>query len=218
MKRSLVNLALVILLLLSVTAVAQEYEDEERDFLEFSFYGGLGIPSGGISNWQDSLGAKTGWQLGMDAGYFLTSNLVLGLNFTYMQFAVDNTNEASLLHHRLFNPAIYLKYYFFGESNFVPYLKGHAGVDNPKFATLLTELPQPAYRELSYDPGFAFGFGAGAFYYTSDYSGLFLEVDYHMGLTDTAEKDYGGTVNVFGENIGLINIRGGLSVYFSAGD
>jgi len=217
MKRSLVNLALVILLMCSVTTVAQEYEDEERDFLELSFYGGAALPSGGLSDWNDSLGAKTGMEFGVDVGYFLTSNLVLGLNFTYAKFAVDNDNEASELNHHLYNPALYLKYYFFGDGNFVPYLKGHVGVDNPKFVTLLPE-PATRYRELSYDLALSFGFGAGAFYYTSDYSGLFIEAGYHMGMSKDLEEDYGGQINVFGDNIGLIELRAGISVYFSSGD
>ena len=54
-----------------------------------SIYGGFGIPSGGISDWNDSLGAGTGWEIGMDVGYFLTPSMVLGLNFTYAQFSVD---------------------------------------------------------------------------------------------------------------------------------
>jgi hypothetical protein len=216
MKQSLATVTLVFLLLCSLTAVAQDYEYEERDVLELCLYGGVGIPSGGISDWSDTLGAKTGWSIGLDFGYFLTPDLVLGLNFTYLQFEIDTDTEASQLNHRLFNPALYLKYYFFGEGNLVPFLKGHVGVDNAKFATFI-EKPEPRYRELSYDPAFSFGVGGGLFYYTSDYSGLFFELDYHSALSDSAEKESGGTVHSFGENIGLIDVRAGISVYFSSG-
>ena len=215
MRHSLAKLVLVFLLLCSLSVVAQDYEEEERDILEVSLFGGVGIPSGGISDWSDSLGAKTGWAVGVDFGYFLKSNLVLGLNFTYVQFEIDADNEANQLNHRLYNPSLYLKYYFFGEGNFAPYLKAHVGVDNAKFATFV---PDPGrYRELSYDPSFAFGGGAGVFYYTSDYSGLFLEVNYHQGLTDGAQKDYEGRTYDFGENIGLIDIHAGISVFFGSG-
>lgn len=215
MRLSLAMLTLVFLLLFSLTAVAQDYEEEERDILEFSVFGGGAIPGSTISDWMDTLGAKTGFDLGFDFGYFLKSNLVLGLNFTYSQFSIDADNEAKSLHHRLYNPAVYLKYYFFGDnSDFAPYLKGHVGVDNPKFTTFIGNVGLPRYRELSYSPAFAFGGGAGLLYYTSYYSGLFVEVNYHRALSKDVTKTYEGMEYKFGENISLIDVHAGIVVFF----
>ena len=217
MRLSLAKFTLVFLLLCSLTAVAQEYEEEERDILEFSVFGGGAFPGNSIKNWQDTLGAKSGFDLGFDFGYFLTPDLVLGLNFTYAQFAIDTDNEAKSLHHRLYNPALYLKYYFFIEnSNFAPYVKGHVGVDNPKFTTFIGNVGLPRYRELSYDPAFAFGGGVGLLYYTSYYSGLFVEVNYHRALSKDVTKTYEGETYKFGENISLIDVHAGISVFFGS--
>ena len=214
MKLSVAKLTLVFLLLCSLTAVAQTYEEEERDILELSLYGGLGIPSGGLTDWQDSLGAKTGWQIGIDFGYFLTPDMVLGISFTYLQFEIDTDTDAQLLNHRFYNPALYLKYYFFSEGNLAPYLKGHIGIDNAKFTTFVDDPPR--YRELSYDPAFAFGFGGGVHYYTSVYSGIYLELDYHQAMTEKSKKDFSGTTYTFGTNSSLINIRAGINIFFGS--
>jgi outer membrane protein W len=212
MKLSVTKLTLVFLLLFCLTAVAQTYEEEERDILELSFYGGVGIPGSGLSDWQDSLGAKTGWEIGMDFGYFLTPDIVLGITFAYAQFEVDTDTPANQLNHRLYNPAVYMKYYFFGEGNWAPFLRGQIGVDNAKFATFVDNPPR--FRELSYDPAFAFSVGAGLHYYTSYYSGIFIQANYHYALTEKAEKTFEGVDREFGTNIGLIEIRAGINVYF----
>ena len=120
----------------------------------------------------------------------------------------------------MYSPALYGKYYFMGESNFVPYIKGQIGIDFPKFTTIVTDMNiggQERFRELSYDPSLAFGLGLGAFYYTSDYSGLFVEADYRMAKTSKTHGDFQGTDYPFGENIGMISLRAGIHVFFSKG-
>jgi hypothetical protein len=211
MVRSLLSLGLFVLLC-GVPVLAQDYEEEERDLLELVFYGGAGIPGSGVSDWSDTLGAKTGFTVGLDFGYFLSPELVLGLSFSYLQFEVDTDSEANALNHRFFNPSLYLKYYFFTEGNLAPFVKAHAGVDNAKFATFVG---QPSrFRELSYDPAFSFGIGGGLMYYTSDYSGLYLEVDYHQAMTENVAKTYQDTEFKFGSNSGLVNLRAGIAIYF----
>jgi len=216
MKR--LSLLLVFLLIFAVNITALAQEGEEKDLFEVNLYGGMGIPSGSISDWNDSLGAKMGWDIGFDFGYFIKPNITLGINFVYTEFGVDADNVASELNHRLYNPNFYIKYYFEGESNLVPYLKGHLGIENPKFATFVSNEEGNRYREKSYDPCFAYGFGAGLFYYTADYSGLFLEINYHGASSESAKANYSGIEYEFGENIGVIDIHAGIRILISSGE
>ena len=186
MKRTSILLAAVLLLMTCLTANAQE--DEERDILELCLTGGAGAPLGAMGDWHDSLGAKQGWSVGLDFGYFATSNLVVGFNFIYTQMGIDGPDEVSDSYHRLYNPNLYAKYYFIGESNFEPYVKAHIGVENPKFTTSL--VVGPKYKAISYDPSLAYGIGAGLFFYSADYSGLYLEVNYHRAITGDAIVEF----------------------------
>ena len=231
-----ISILLMVFLLLSLSVVNAQEEDVKDD-LEVSVFGGLGLPLGGVTDWHDSLGASLGWDIGVEVGYFVTPNFVLGLNFTYYELSIDVPSEPTItgsngvpgvtfvslasnaegLSHRYYNPSLYLKYYFFGESNWVPYLKGHIGIDNAKFTTLIDqEGSVTRYRALSYDPNLAFGFGGGLFYYTSDYSGLFLEANFHYSAGKNAEKEFYGNTYVFDENAMIFDIHAGVSVYFGA--
>jgi hypothetical protein len=172
------------------------------------------------------LGAEMGFNFGIEVGYFLTANMVLGLNVTASQYTIDpdvpNENDLPAIesrHHRIYSPSLYLTYYFSGESSLVPYVKGSAGIDVVKFTTRVYDLNEGGdeYRELSYDPGFAFGVGGGLFYYTHDYGGLFLEVNYRHGLTSDVESDYGTRgPYVFGEAASLLNVNAGIKVFFGS--
>ena len=221
MKRTLFILALAGLLFSATNLMAQDYEEEERDVLELSFYSGLGVPMGGLTDWSDSLGAKSNILFGIDFGYFLTSDMVLGFNFTYAGYGIDGPVDLPNMKHRFYNPALYLKYYFWGEGDLVPYVKGSLGIDNAKFATGLVRedesVASARYRELSYDPALSFGLTAGVFYYTSDYSGLFLDATYHNGFTKDASKTYGGVEYKFDETASILEIHAGINVYFSGG-
>jgi hypothetical protein len=223
-------LAAFLLLTLSTGAMAQDDEDEYvKDFAEAAIYGGLALPMGGISDWTatnpltgvEDLGTKTGLSFGLDVGHFLTYNMVVGLNFTYTRFGIDSDSAAvATLHHILYSPAAYFKYYFVGESNWMPYIKFHAGIDVPQFTTRIGGVDvvsgEGRYRELSYSPAFAFGFGGGLFYYTHDYGGLYLEANYHMGLAKDSDKSYATSSFVFGENIGVLDLHAGIKVFFGS--
>ena len=211
-------LGLVLIVGLTLSARAQDDVGEERDILEVAISGGVFIPSGGVADFSDSLGAKTGWQIGFDFGYFLRPEWVIGVNFTYAQMGIDSPDPAVTQHHRLYNPMAYVTYYFWGEGNLVPYLKGKAGFYNAKFSTAVTngDGTNLRYRELSYDPALAIGGGAGVFYYTSDYSGLFLEATYQTAFTKDVSKDLGGIVYTFGESTSIIDIHAGIRVFFGS--
>lgn len=214
MRRAVTLIFLVALLTFAfnLSASAQDGEEFEKDVLEVNFFGGLGIPTGEITDWSGSLGAKSGFDAGIDIGYFATAQLVVGFNFTFSQFSIDAQDEASGLKHRLYNPNLYVKYYLDLESDWSPYAKAHVGVENPKFTTFVTNPVHDRYRQVSYDPAVAFGLGAGLFYYTSDYSGLFLEVNYHYAATSDAEAAYEGNTYTFDDNLSAIDIHAGIRI------
>jgi len=232
MRKTSIVAAAFVLLILSGSVFAQD-EWEGRDILEVSLYGGYAIPSGGISSWTTGQyfgesverKAKNGFDLGLDIGYYLTPRVNLGINFIYTQFDADVPTgivipESLDKHrHRLYNPNLYLKYAFEGESNFVPYLKVSAGVDNPKFSTWVQDQNDMTrkFRELSYDPALAFGAAAGLFYYTADFSGIFVEGGYHMGLTKDVKATYQGEEYTFGEDVGVIWINVGIKLIVGSG-
>ena len=221
-------LVVSLMLVMSAGVMAQD-DDEEyaKDFIEVAIYGGGAIPMGGLSEWTisnettgtENLGAKFGWDVGFDIGHFLTTDMVLGINVTYAQFGIDNnTPELASMCHRLIGPAAYLKYYFSGESNLMPYVKGQVGVDVVKFTTRVWDQNVGAYeyRELSYKPGFAFSLGGGLFYYTHDYGGLYLEAAYRTALTKDVVGDYEGLEYTFGETAAIIDIHAGITVFFGS--
>ncbi|MFQ6008588.1 MAG: outer membrane beta-barrel protein [Candidatus Zixiibacteriota bacterium] len=217
MKTTTLEIAVLALLIFALPTQAQE----ERDVLEISFFGGAGVPAGGLTEWKTSeepRGAKTGWDIGIDAGYFVTSKFLLGLNFAYTQFSIDAASQQSNHNHRLFSPNLYIKYLFEGETNWVPYLKGHLGIENPKFSTFVETPEGHKYREISYDPSFALGVGAGLFYYTADYSGLFLEFNYHRAFTADTKGTFGGVDYKFGEDINVFDLHAGIRVLIGSGE
>jgi hypothetical protein len=231
MKKTSVLTAVFLFLFCNCLLVAQDEfdEDDEKYVLELALYGGLGIPSGGITDWQtgdfdgnpDDIVDRApgnGWDMGMDLGYFVTQKLVLGINFNYDQFKID-TDEESAHSHRLFSPAIYGKYLFEGETNLVPYIKASIGMDWAKFSTFVeNDEGGRRFREISYDPGLAFGFGLGLFYYTADYSGIYLEADYHTNMIDDKVASYKDIDYLLGENIGVIQLNFGVRLLISSGN
>ena len=201
------------LLLISGSALAQDEDYFVKDVLEVNFYGGAGIPSGSLSDFSDSLGAGTGLNYGLDIGYFLTNDLVFGFNFSHTQFSIKDSDGTGSLNHKLYSPNFYLKYYFTGESDFIPYLKTSAGLEFAKFTTFVDNPAGRRYREISYDPVFAYGAGAGIFYFISDFSGLFLEANYRAAVSaaDT-EATYQDDIYKFDSDLSRIDIHAGVRI------
>ena len=182
---------------------------------------------GGLTSWtisneatgSEELGAEFGWNVGFDVGHFLTTSMVLGLNVNYARFGIDSDNPmVATMRHQMIGPAAYLKYYFSGESNLMPYVKGQVGVDIVKFTTRVWDpnIVGYEYRELSYHPGLSFSLGGGLFYYTHDYGGLYLEVAYRTALTSDVVSDYEGTEYTFGETASVLDIHAGIKVFFGS--
>jgi len=218
MKKGSILIAVLVLLTVNLTVLAQ---DEERDVVEMGFFGGLGIPGSGLTDWKtggEERAAKTGFDLGMDVGYFLRPNLVVGLNFVYTQFPIDTGDKKSSHNHRLYNPNLYVKFLFEGESNWTPYVKGHVGLENPKFSTFIEDdVAGNRLRELSYDPAVALGLGVGLIYYTGYYGGVFIEANYHQAFSKNAEATYQDDLYEFGEDLSTFDIHAGIRILFSSG-
>ena len=218
MKFWSILLALTLIIGINTAAFAQD-EEEERDLLEICFYGGLGSPMGGLGDWKDTLGAKMGYSGGIDFGYFMKPNIVVGFNFMFTQFGVDGPAGLEDASHRLYNPNLYAKYYFSGESDFEPYIKAHVGVENPKFTTpVVTDIGNTRYQSVSYDASLAAGIGLGLFYYRTDYSGLFIEANYHYADTKDAKREYADKVFNFEETTGVLDIYVGIRVLVGSGE
>ena len=190
----------------------KEEQPYVKDLLEINFFGGAAIPTGDIKNFGDTAGARATYNVGFDAGFFITEKFVGGLDFTYSPFKVDKRANSGGLRHGLYSTSLYGKYYFQGASDWVPYVKAQAGVDFAKFTTFVSNSSGDRYRELSYDPAFAFGLGAGVFFFTSDFSGLFAEVNYHRAISKNAKANYQGTDYELNGDIGVIDIHGGIRI------
>ncbi len=211
MKKTLALTLLMLLVIFNLSAVAQDDDDEiEKDKAELTFFGGFGIPSGDLSNWGDSLNPSSGNNIGLEGGFFFTTNITAGFNFTYTSFGIDSNDElVKNLTHRLYSPSLYVKYYLPTESNFVPYLKGVVGLDFARFTTSVPNVNGSRYRQVSYDPALAYGIGIGAFYYTADYSGFFVEANYRISKTEDVKYL---DVATFGVNATTIDIHAGFRV------
>lgn len=217
MKRFFYALMLAALLLpVGVFAQDEAVADEPQDILELSLYGGFGLPGGGAKDFGDSLGAKAGPGFGFDFGVFITPNTTIGLGFVYNQFDIDNDNPIIDQKHRLYSPRVYARHFFMGESDFVPFVKLHAGVDFNNFSTEVVDDGARKFRELAYSPAFAVGGGGGIFLYTADYSGFFLEASYHHAFAKDADKEYKGATYLFGDNYGILDIHAGLQIFFGS--
>ncbi len=214
MRKQTLIAALLILLIFNFSVFAQDDEEyQPNDILEVCLFGGFSSPKGGITEWNDDLNADNGFNFGLDVGYFLNPNFVLGINFTYTKFDIlvpANLQEADLTTHRLYNGNLYLKYIQLTTSNFEPFVKAYIGIENPKFTTYVQNPAQDRLRLTSYDPGFAYGISAGVFYFTSDYSGIYIEGKYHGASTSGVTADYLDVTYDFNKNVSKFDINIGI--------
>lgn len=220
MKKSLLLALLILLAVSNISVVAQDDEGWAKDVLEVNLFGSLPLPSGGLTDWNDSLGASSRYGLGIDLGYFVTYTFVVGLSFEYSTFGIDNNpsdQAAEGLTHRLYSPSLYMKYYPELESNWAPYIKGSVGLDVPKFTTFVTSDAGDRYRQVSYDPALSFAVGAGVFYFVHDYGGLYFEGNYHFANSESVEGDFIGTKYTFDENLATIDLRLGVRILIGPG-
>ena len=92
-------------------------------------------------------------------------------------------------------------------------MKTSAGLEFAKFTTFVDNPAGRRYREISYDPVFAYGAGAGIFYFISDFSGLFLEANYRAAISDAdTEATSQDDIYKFGSDLGRIDIHVGVRI------
>lgn len=212
-------LALALTLLAAIAPVsAQEAEEEEKDLVEISAFVGKGLPQGGITDYQDTLGAKSGFETGFESGYFVSPKVVLGLHFSYTQFSIDEKAKADGLDHKLYFPALYVKYLVNTNSNWVPYVKALAGPQIAKFTRKATNPAGDRYRALSYGPAFGYSLGIGVFYYTADYSGLYVEACYSGASTQNVEATYATQTYPFEKSVRVVDLRAGIRFLIGSGE
>jgi hypothetical protein len=208
MKKSSLLLVSFLILILAASAFAQEKEANWRHF-EFSVIGGLSLPNSALKNWNDSMGANTGYLGGISSGLYFNEKLCLGAYFTYSQYSMEKYD----LKYKLHDVGLYLKYAFVGESNLEPYVKVSAGANMAKFATWIAP-GNDRLRELSYGAGLSLGLYAGAMYYTSDNGGIFIEGSYHYSGLKDCMSEHKGIDYILGDNLSSFDIRGGVTVFF----
>ncbi len=208
MNKKSALLALLLLLALALSAFSQDDEEKWRNF-EVVASGGLSVPTGTLSDWNDTLGAKTGFNFGLAGAYYFTEKICAGTYLDYTQFNIKDYT----LSYRLYDGGLYGKYCFTGESNFEPYVKLSGGVVWPKFATWIGD-DKNVLRELSYDPVMNFGLYIGTLYYTSENGSIFLELGYHYDQLKDSNSEYASTKHSLMDNVNYINVRIGLNVFF----
>jgi len=212
MKSLRLLFTLMALVLFSITAYAQDEDEEKWRNFEVGITGGLSLPSGDLSDWNDSLGAETGFNLGIYGGYYFTADFCTGVYFTYTQ---EGMPEDWSLNYKFYDMGAYAKYAFSNESNFEPYVKLSAGVVWPKFPTWVTE-EQNRLREQSYDPALSLGGYVGLLWYTAEYGGLYLEAGYHSNFTDGTGTDWHGEKYELDANANYMEVKAGIMVFFGS--
>ncbi|PKK82874.1 MAG: hypothetical protein CVT49_11220 [candidate division Zixibacteria bacterium HGW-Zixibacteria-1] len=208
MKSFRLLLTLIVLSVIALSAYAQD-DGKWRNF-EVGLHCGLAIPSGDLSDWNDSLGAKTGLSVSLSGGYYFTNNICAGIYFDFNSFGMEGNWG---LNYRLYNTGVYAKYALAGESNFEPYVKLTGGITWPKFPTWIT-VDRNVLREQSYDPALGFGGYLGIIWYTAEFGGLYLEAGYQNIMSKDTEADWHGQIYKMPGNISYLQIRSGVTVFF----
>ncbi|MFH2036999.1 MAG: outer membrane beta-barrel protein [Candidatus Zixiibacteriota bacterium] len=198
---------LSIISMISVPVLAQDEEGSWRNF-EVYINGGMGIPFGDINNWLDSLGADPGFQIGVGGGYCFTERFSTGLYFNYSQLEMDGPFDRNF---RLFDFGAYAKYALTGESSFEPYGKISAGMVISKYPTWVL---YGVLREQSYDPDLTVSAGLGLLFYTSEYSGVFIETSYHVDLVEGVKAEYQGNKFSIDHNVSYMQVTIGINAFF----
>ena len=213
MKKTSLLFVLVMFLIFSSAAVAQDEEDGKWRNFEVSMHIGLTMPSN--IDWYDTLAAKNGMNFGGAGGFYFTERLCIGAYFNYTQMAPEEVSSFDVADqkYKMYDVGLYGKYAFTGESNFEPYVKISAGANFAKYATWVGAA-RTQLREISYDPAFSGAGYLGASYYTSDYGAIFLEVGYHMDMLKYTQATYDDVIYSFPDDIKYIEIKAGVVVFF----
>ncbi len=207
MKRVIQSVVILTVLLCSSLAFAQ-YEDES--YIEGYVGANYTLPMGYLKNdlIPDSLNAEAGVGFDIGAGYYVKSNMVVGLYFNLRNLTAQELD----LNHRVYEFGTYGKYYFFdlSEGSFSPYLKVTAGLNFSKLVTIVEGETGPAFRELSLDPTIGTGAALGIYYKTNEYGSLFLEAAYNYDFTDGVAGEFKGIDYEWKENNQYLMLKVGV--------
>jgi len=202
-------LTLTAVLLLAIPSFADDDEEKWRNF-EVSLSTGLSIPSGDITDWYDSLGAESGFHIGLAGGYYFTEGFCAGIYFNYSRWGLPGDYG---LNFQNYDVGSYLKYSLVNESNFEPYIKVSGGVVMPKYPTWETA-DFNILREQSYDAGYGFAGFLGITWFTSDFGSIFLELGYHNDLVDGVTANNFGIDYTLEGNTTYLELSTGVTVFF----
>ena len=201
-------LVLALVLLSATNANAQIAEDA---LFEVNLTFGASIPSSEFSDYFDTLGANTGFNIRGSGGYYLLDNLSVGLYFNYSEFSIDNT--ANPLKYRIYDFGGYAKLILSPEKKFTPYVRGELGLVRPNIATPITS-PQVGFREISYSSGIGGGGFLGVRYSTFEYGGLFAEVGYRTEIVSDKNGSFAGVTYELPADINNIQLNAGFNLDF----
>jgi hypothetical protein len=208
-KRMVQSVVIVSLLIGSSLAFAQ-YEAEP--YIEGYIGADLVMPMGYIKNdlSPDGLNAKLGWGMDAGAGYYFSSSLVGGLYFDLRDMKANDYS----LHHRMYEVGAYGKYFIsgVGGSATTPYVKVSGGMSFSNLVTKVAGEMGPAYRELAYPPTIGAEAALGVQHKTNEYGGIYLELGFHMDMTDGVTGDFRSVDYPWGGNNTFVMIRGGVMV------
>ncbi|MCH9031207.1 MAG: outer membrane beta-barrel protein [candidate division Zixibacteria bacterium] len=203
-------LALVLLgAFLSATNVNAQIAEDALFEVNLTF--GASIPSSDFSDYFDTLGANTGFNIRGSGGYYLLDNLSVGLYFNYSEFEVDN--PANPLKYRIYDFGGYAKLILSPEKKLTPYVRGELGLVKPNIATPITS-PQVGFREISYTNGIGGGGFLGLRFSTFEYGGLFAEVGYRAEFVSAKNGSFANTTYELPADINNIQLNAGFNLDF----
>jgi hypothetical protein len=214
MKRFNQLFLIAVILMLSVSVLAQDEDDDEERWRNFEVIinSGLTGPLGEFSNWNDSLDAAMGFHLAVAAGYYFTDKVCAGLYFAYTQNGIKgDLGDQYDIRFRMYDLGGYIKYVAANETNFEPFTQLSIGINTVKYPTWVTSAANEL-REQSYDPGLSTSLAAGLIYFTSDMGGIFLEGAYHYNFLKDAKATY--SEGYIKDDISYFEINAGVTVFF----
>jgi Outer membrane protein beta-barrel domain len=198
--------------MVALSAPQSQAEVDEDAIFEVSLGAGMAIPTGEFSNFWDTLGAKSGFELDLSGGYFVTPNISIGVAFELAQFSIDNPNNPQ--HYRLYTLGAYGKYFAALDSRVSPYVRVQGGITIPNFSAPLADNPGKAYHESQFDPSFDGLIGLGARISTSENGGIFLEAAYRFTRVSGATAVFEGETLTLPNDISHIQLTIGFGFDF----
>ncbi len=173
---------------------------QARDFegqFSLGIFGGLGLPTGDLGDDdldnEDGLYRNAGYKGGLQAEYFVTNNIAVGLNFMYSILpnkvldGFDPNDELVSIFY-----GAHGRYVFRQMGDFYPYGLVAVGlVDNTHYDSKLQEQAATANRDFGFDPFVSFA--AGATYRMAEKVTVFLELGYDLMLTRGSTIEIDGT-------------------------